>query len=100
LQKYKSNSEQVEMLKGEVEKMLKSSPSDDPVEKVELINNIYRLGLSYHFDSCIDEQLNHIFNAQPHLLDGKDYDLHTVALVFRIFRQFGYKMSVGQYLYI
>ncbi|XP_061961821.1 valerianol synthase TPS1G-like [Populus nigra] len=92
--KYKSNSEQVEMLKGEVEKMLKSSPSDDPVEKVELINNIYRLGLSYHFDSCIDEQLNHIFNAQPHLLDGKDYDLHTVALVFRIFRQFGYKMSV------
>ncbi|KAF2290976.1 hypothetical protein GH714_017740 [Hevea brasiliensis] len=42
----------------------------------------------------IEEQLNHIFIALPKLLDDdNDCDLHTVAILFQILRQYGYKVS-------
>ncbi|TXG73257.1 hypothetical protein EZV62_001836 [Acer yangbiense] len=91
------NSEFVESSYGkqieEVKEML-IAPTDDPAKKVGFINLLCRLGVSYHFKAEIDQQLNHIFDAHySQLKDHHDYDLYTVALLFRVFRQYGYKMS-------
>ncbi|KAK8548640.1 hypothetical protein V6N12_061549 [Hibiscus sabdariffa] len=85
---------QVEGLKETVKDMV-MDPTTDPLEKVHLINSLCRLGVSYHFESEIEEQLNHLFIILPELLNDKDYSLHTVALVFQVFRFNGYKMSCG-----
>ncbi|KAL5764744.1 hypothetical protein ACOSQ2_017358 [Xanthoceras sorbifolium] len=82
---------QLEEVKDKVKEML-IAPTDDPAKKVNLINSLCRLGVSYHFEVEIDEQLNHIFKAHSELKDY-NYDLYTVALLFRVFRQHGYKMS-------
>ncbi|GAV73508.1 Terpene_synth domain-containing protein/Terpene_synth_C domain-containing protein [Cephalotus follicularis] len=91
---FESYGKQIEMLKERVKNMLIASTSD-VVHHVSLIDLLCRLGVSYHFQSEIEEQLQHIFDAQPNLLDTSDYELYTVALVFRVFRQHGYKMTCG-----
>ncbi|XP_031280828.1 probable terpene synthase 6 [Pistacia vera] len=87
-----SNDKLAEELKQQVKEMLMASTSD-PLEKVSLINSIRRLGVSYHFETEIEEQLTQIFEAQPNLGDDNDYDLYTIALLFRVFRQYGFKIS-------
>ncbi|KAL5802256.1 hypothetical protein ACOSQ4_030561 [Xanthoceras sorbifolium] len=82
----------IEELKDKVEEML-MAPINDPVEKVNLINSLSRLGVSYYFRAEIEEHLTHIFEAQPSLLNDNDYDLYTTALLFRVLRQHGYKVS-------
>ncbi|KAL5764775.1 hypothetical protein ACOSQ2_017369 [Xanthoceras sorbifolium] len=86
----KSYGRQLEEVKDKVKEML-IAPTDDPAKKVNLINSLCRLGVSYHFETEIDEQLNHIYEVHYELKDY-DYDLYTVALLFRVFRQHGYKM--------
>ncbi|KAL5803912.1 hypothetical protein ACOSQ3_030712 [Xanthoceras sorbifolium] len=82
----------IEELKDKVEEML-MAPINDPVEKVNLINSLSRLGVLYYFRAEIEEHLTHIFEAQPSLLNDNDYDLYTTALLFRVLRQHGYKVS-------
>ncbi|XVE79237.1 hypothetical protein DITRI_Ditri14bG0041800 [Diplodiscus trichospermus] len=65
----------------------------DPIENICLINSLSRLGVSYHFENEIDEQLDHLFITLPQFMDNKDYDLYTVAIIFQVFRSHGYKMS-------
>uniref|UniRef100_A0A6N2MD43 Isoprene synthase, chloroplastic n=1 Tax=Salix viminalis TaxID=40686 RepID=A0A6N2MD43_SALVM len=89
VQIFKSNSIKVE--EEDVRKLLVAE-TDDSVEKIDFINTLCRLGVSYHFESDIEEQIHKIFVTEPDLLDKNDYDLHTVALVFRVFRQHGYKI--------
>ncbi|KAJ0076894.1 hypothetical protein Patl1_36260 [Pistacia atlantica] len=72
----------------------------DLAKKFCLIDSICHVGVSYHFETEIEEQLNQIFVAQPNLVDDNDYDLYTIALLFRVFRQYGFKMSCGKYLLI
>ncbi|XP_028081193.1 germacrene A synthase-like [Camellia sinensis] len=59
-------------------------------EQMNLINVLERLGVSYHFEKEIEEQLEQLF---ANFEDNEDYDLFTIALHFGIFRQHGYKMS-------
>ncbi|KAL4298341.1 hypothetical protein GQ457_12G026090 [Hibiscus cannabinus] len=87
---FESCSSQVELMKKMVKDMLMSS-RDDPIENILLINSLLRLGVSYHFEIEIEEQLSHLFATFS--IDSKDYDLHTVAVVFQVFRSNGYKMS-------
>ena len=96
-QEIELNDRLVEELKQKVKEMLIDS-TNDPVEKVSFINTICRLGLSYHFENQIEEQLNQILEARPNLTDDNDYDLNATALLFRVFRQHGYKMSCGKYI--
>ena len=96
MQVFKSNSIKVEALKEEVRKLLMED-THDSVEKIDFINTLCRLGVSYHFESDIEEQIHKIFVTEPDLLDKNDYDLHTAALVFRVFRQHGHKISCGEY---
>ncbi|KAL9381983.1 hypothetical protein Peur_025018 [Populus x canadensis] len=82
---------QVEVLKGNVKDMLMASKKD-PVEHIEFINLLCRLGVSYHFDDEIENSLQEIFADLPDLLEKHDFDLYTLSLLFRVLRQHGFKM--------
>ncbi|WCJ18969.1 Terpene synthase 5 [Euphorbia peplus] len=86
-----SYNKEVEALKGEVKEMLMIS-TQDITKNIELINLLCRLGLSYHFETEIEQQLSHIFTLLPNFLEHNDYDLHTAALLFRVLRQHGHKV--------
>ena len=70
----------------------------DAIETTKLVSLLCRLGVSYHFEREIEEQLNHIFDALPKILDDKDYDLYTTSILFGVLRQYGYKISSGKCL--
>ncbi|XP_019162127.1 PREDICTED: vetispiradiene synthase 3-like [Ipomoea nil] len=61
---------------------------DDVAEKLRFINLLERLGIVYHFEKEIDDQLRHIYTHPVRL-----NDLETVALQFRLMRQHGYNIS-------
>ncbi|KAJ4822721.1 hypothetical protein Tsubulata_044828 [Turnera subulata] len=91
---FESYSRQVELLKEEIHGMLMSASTNLIDENIEFINLLCRLGVSYHFEAEIDEQLTHIFHTNEY----QDYDdLYTVALFFRILRQHGYKDNNGSF---
>ncbi|WCJ20871.1 Terpenoid cyclases/Protein prenyltransferases superfamily protein [Euphorbia peplus] len=89
---YESMTKEVEEFKEHVKDMLIQS-TKDVIDNIEFIELLCRLGLSYHFDSEIDQQLSFIFTLLPSLVERNDYDLYTTALLFRILRQHGFKMS-------
>ncbi|KAE8680309.1 putative Terpene synthase 21 [Hibiscus syriacus] len=73
--------------------MLMASTAD-PIENVKFIDALLRLGVSYHFENDIENQLESIFNSlQSVLVAGNDLDLNSTSIVFRVFRQYGFKMS-------
>ncbi|WCJ37107.1 Terpenoid cyclases/Protein prenyltransferases superfamily protein [Euphorbia peplus] len=83
---------QVKLLRENIMFMLLDSDSE-PSEKIILIDSLCRLGVSYHFEDVIEEQLDRIFKAQLHVFEEKDCDLYTISLAFRVLRQHGFKMS-------
>ncbi|KAB5512022.1 hypothetical protein DKX38_029050 [Salix brachista] len=94
-EEFESYNRQVEELKENVKDMLLKS-KEDPVENIEFINLLCRLGVSYHFDSEIENNLTEIFDDLPTLLEKHDYDLYTLSLLFRVLRQHGFKMPCGE----
>ncbi|GMJ10491.1 terpene synthase 21 [Hibiscus trionum] len=73
--------------------MLMASAAD-PIENVKLVDTVLRLGVSYHFENDIENQLDSIFSShQNDLFSGNDLDLSSTSVVFRVFRQHGFKMS-------
>ncbi|KAE8661270.1 putative Terpene synthase 21 [Hibiscus syriacus] len=70
--------------------MLMASAAD-PNENVKFIDTLLRLGLSYQFENDIENQLESIFNSHQNYLN--DLDLSSTSIVFRVFRQYGFKMS-------
>ena len=88
--------EQVQRLKEEVGKLL-MDPIDKPSQKLELIDAIQRLGVSYHFESEIDEILQQIYKDHHNEVGQEDNgSLYTVALRFRLLRQQGYNIPSGK----
>ncbi|XP_075671447.1 putative terpene synthase 2 [Castanea sativa] len=86
------NLEQVQRLKEEVGKLL-MAPIDKPSQNLELIDAIQRLGVSYHFESEIDEILQQIYKDLHNEVGQEDNgSLYTVALRFRLLRQQGYNI--------
>ncbi|XP_031102065.1 5-epi-aristolochene synthase-like [Ipomoea triloba] len=65
-----------------------ASGSSGVAEKLKFIDLLERLGIAYHFEKEIDDQLRHIYTQPVHL-----NDLETVALQFRLMRQHGYNIS-------
>nr|QHU78616.1 sesquiterpene synthase [Albizia julibrissin] len=86
---------QVETLKEEVRKMLIISSTENPLTKVEMIDSIQRLGLSYHFEHEIHELLKAIHNTyvQNNRILTHTQDLHSLALLFKLLRQDRYPIS-------
>ncbi|PIA58445.1 hypothetical protein AQUCO_00500401v1 [Aquilegia coerulea] len=81
----------IESLQSEVKDML----IDDTVgclTKLELIDDLERLGVGYHFEKEVKSILAILFiNSDACVKD----DLHSTALYFRLLRQCGYKVSQG-----
>ncbi|KAL3747661.1 hypothetical protein ACJRO7_016459 [Eucalyptus globulus] len=85
--------DRIEKLKGEVRKMLIDA-IDKPSQKLNLIDQIQRVGIADHFEIEINQQLEQIHESYFYFHSGdKDSDLHTTALLFRLLRQQGYTIS-------
>jgi len=82
------------MQKEEVRKTFQSS-SNNISQKINFIESLQRLGISYHFEREIDEALEQIHdnltkNKETTIEEG---GLHFLGLVFRLLRQKGYHIS-------
>uniref|UniRef100_A0A2N9FHJ4 Terpene synthase N-terminal domain-containing protein n=1 Tax=Fagus sylvatica TaxID=28930 RepID=A0A2N9FHJ4_FAGSY len=69
---------------------------EDPLEGLNMVNLILRLGIEYHYQEEIEAILQRqyaIFSAHA----GDDHDLHEVALGFRLLRQEGYHVSCSKF---
>ncbi|KAL0435391.1 UNVERIFIED_CONTAM: Gamma-cadinene synthase [Sesamum radiatum] len=86
------HAEAIEGLKEEARSMLMAEGST-VVDKLILIDTLERLGVAYHFDQEIEDQLQEIF--QFHSKDENDYDLFTTSLQFRLLRQHRHFVSCG-----
>ncbi|KAF9588425.1 hypothetical protein IFM89_010184 [Coptis chinensis] len=88
--------ERINELKKEVKTML-SLASNDPFTELELIDNIQRLGVAYHFETQIEDAIQRIYDNDTHFFDKiVDYqrsDLCATSLWFRLLRQAGYHVS-------
>ncbi|GMP68098.1 hypothetical protein CsSME_00027828 [Camellia sinensis var. sinensis] len=87
--------QQLQPQKEEVRKMLVAA-NDQLSQKLNLIDAIQRLGVSYHFESEIAIALQHIYENETdydHHDDTANDDLYTIALLFRLLRQQGYPIS-------
>uniref|UniRef100_A0A7N0V8Q2 Uncharacterized protein n=1 Tax=Kalanchoe fedtschenkoi TaxID=63787 RepID=A0A7N0V8Q2_KALFE len=63
----------------------------DQAEQLELINDLQRLGVAYHFEKEIKSMLNRVYcKSYVSSENWANTDLHATALAFRIFRQHGY----------
>ncbi|KAL3838505.1 hypothetical protein ACJIZ3_023096 [Penstemon smallii] len=83
---------EIEVFKDEVKGMLTSCGSN-MVEAMNFIDTLERLGVSYHFENEIEEKLEQFFNLNTDYDDDESFDLYTVALHFRLFRQHGHRIS-------
>ncbi|CAL5405703.1 unnamed protein product [Camellia sinensis] len=78
--------QQHQQQKEEVRKMLVAA-NDHPSQKLNFINAIQRLGVSYHFESEIETALQHIYETDyDHHDDKAKDDLYTIAYVFNKFK--------------
>ncbi|KAL3500740.1 hypothetical protein ACH5RR_039833 [Cinchona calisaya] len=93
-QGYDMHAKEIEMLKEEVTRMLLATEKS-MMEKFELIDKIERLGISYHFENEIEDQLQELFNLCANFEEYPNYDLYSAALQFRQFRQHGFNISCG-----
>ena len=89
----------VQKLKAEVKMMLKA-PVEKLSHKLELIDNIQRLGVFRHFKNEIEEILQQIHKDSYVKCDDQENgdELYTVALRFRFLRQQGYNVSCSKSL--
>lgn len=86
--------EEVERMKTYVKGLFGEEIKDDPLEKLEFIDAVQRLGLQYHFDAEIKHVLALIY-VKP-----ISNDLYATALQFRLLRQHGHNVHQGIILYI
>ncbi|KAK6116877.1 hypothetical protein DH2020_049368 [Rehmannia glutinosa] len=79
---------EIDVLKENVRRMIVANDDKKLQEKLILIDTIERLGLSYHFEKEIQEQLQLTFNGYFKLEnDQENDDLFVTALQFRLLRQ-------------
>jgi len=97
MQEDDSDIKQVPLLKDYVRKMIVSPIDDNFLSKLNFINSVQRLGVSYHFEHEIDEALHQIYeiSTKENNIIGYDNDLHHLALLFRLLRQQGYPILSG-----
>ncbi|KAL9416656.1 hypothetical protein AB3S75_039782 [Citrus x aurantiifolia] len=96
-----SCAQRIEKLKGEVRLMLDNYKEvDDYVDALhylEIVDNLQRLGVSYHFEGEIKRFLNRIYNNRNsrrsstyHAKENQESLLYAASLEFRLLRQHGY----------
>ncbi|CAI9770017.1 unnamed protein product [Fraxinus pennsylvanica] len=65
----------------------------EPLDQLELIDNLLRLGISYHFEDEIEQILTFINRKCSQNNEPKIKDLYATALEFRLLRQHGFNLS-------
>ncbi|PIM97483.1 5-epiaristolochene synthase [Handroanthus impetiginosus] len=88
--------EAIEVLKNEVRNVLIGSNSNF-VGALSLIDTVERLGISYHFENEIEKILQLFVELRTNNYEDEAYDLYTVSIHFRVFRQHGHRMSSDTY---
>ncbi|KAL6196352.1 hypothetical protein ACLB2K_031967 [Fragaria x ananassa] len=91
----KGEQQVLQQLKEEVKRMLMAPPVETGLGKLELIDDIQRLGVSYHFEYEIDQTMQQIHENLNGTCDD-DY-LQTCVLRFRLLRQHGYNVSCDMF---
>ncbi|CAH8361071.1 unnamed protein product [Eruca vesicaria subsp. sativa] len=83
-----------ELLKEKVRKML-DVETKSRLELLELIDDLQKLGVSYHFEVQINNILMdfHCQNGRSGWKCDKEEDLHATSLEFRLLRQHGFEVS-------
>ncbi|CAL5200777.1 unnamed protein product [Lathyrus oleraceus] len=87
---------QAQMQKEEVNEFFQSSSNNNISQKLNIIDSLQRLGISYHFESEIDEALEQIHNSliiNKEISTKEEDDVHFLALAFRLLRQKGHHIS-------
>nr|GME04273.1 terpene synthase 10-like [Ipomoea batatas] len=81
-------------LKERVKDMLNNEEMKE-LEKMEMIDELHRLGCSYHFEDEIKAALMDIYmrNSNSYKSSSEEKDLYATALEFRLLRQNGYNIS-------
>ncbi|MBA0569524.1 hypothetical protein Golob_003245 [Gossypium lobatum] len=69
--------------------------SEDPLQGLTMIDAIQRLGIDHHFQHEIEQVLQRQFMLSANGNGFHNYDLHEVALRFRLLRQEGYFVPAG-----
>ncbi|XP_040988312.1 (-)-germacrene D synthase-like [Juglans microcarpa x Juglans regia] len=88
--------QQIEELKENVRTML-TATVEKPSQKLNLVDAIQRLGVSYHFDNEIQAILQQLQKTHESDDPENNDDLYTVALLFRLLRQDGYYVSCDMF---
>ncbi|KVH95545.1 Terpene synthase, metal-binding domain-containing protein [Cynara cardunculus var. scolymus] len=85
----------VEELTEEIRKKLfiTASSIHEPLQQIQLIDAIQRLGVAYHFEKEIEEALQHVYRTYGHQGIHNNNNLQSVSLWFRILRQQGFNVS-------
>ncbi|KAK8527302.1 hypothetical protein V6N12_054521 [Hibiscus sabdariffa] len=83
--------QEYEELKQEIKRML-MVPTEDPSDKLHLIDTIKRLGVSYHFEKEVEDTLQHIYHHHDY---NADQSLQDTSLRFRLLRENGFNVRSG-----
>uniref|UniRef100_A0A7N0V934 Terpene synthase N-terminal domain-containing protein n=1 Tax=Kalanchoe fedtschenkoi TaxID=63787 RepID=A0A7N0V934_KALFE len=85
---------QAEMLMQQVGNVLRGV--SQLTEQLELVDDLQRLGLEYHFENEIKTLLHEIYGKFCITREHRNQtDLHTAALAFRLLRQHGHPVTQG-----
>ncbi|KAL4354472.1 hypothetical protein GQ457_06G022430 [Hibiscus cannabinus] len=79
-------------LKEQVRRMLMTYMDDNPSQKLDLIDEVQRLGVAYHFQKEIEDalQIIHLHHCNHTQIDD---DLYTTAVRFRLLREHGFHVD-------
>lgn len=76
--------------------MHETSKAGNPLKTLELVDDLQRLGISYHFEDEIRHVLEKIYNDYYKTHDKwNTMDLNLKSLCFRLLRQHGYQVPQG-----
>ncbi|GMP87027.1 hypothetical protein CsSME_00039576 [Camellia sinensis var. sinensis] len=81
-------------LKEDVKMMIEKL--EEPLEKLELVDSLQRLGVSYHFEAEIKRILESIHTDIGHKIYSRNKgDLYAIAFEFRLLRHHRYNVPKG-----
>ncbi|KAG8370645.1 hypothetical protein BUALT_Bualt13G0004800 [Buddleja alternifolia] len=85
--------ETIKQIEDEVRSMLEKEGDVEPLTLLELIDEIYRLGVGYRFQETIKRALERMLLQSSKVMQKIHNSLHVCALYFRLLRQHGYHVS-------
>ncbi|GER53155.1 limonene synthase [Striga asiatica] len=89
--KEEKHSKRVTELVTQVNKLLDEKM--EPIQQLEFIDDLSRLGISYHFEDKIIQILNRVYMERLYNYTICEGDLYSTALQFRVLRQHGFLVS-------